>query len=43
MFPTGRARAQDLDYPEPELSVPDSSVKSFVAAAGMTSPAPPTT
>ena len=34
MFPTGRAWAQDLDYPEPELgSVPDATVESFAGVA----------
>jgi arsenite methyltransferase len=34
IFPTGRAWAQDLDYPEPELSrVPDGSVASFAGVA----------
>jgi arsenite methyltransferase len=34
IFPTGRAWAQDLGYPEPELSrVPDSSVASFAGVA----------
>jgi len=34
IFPTGRAWAQRLDYPEPELSrVPDASVESFAGVA----------
>jgi arsenite methyltransferase len=34
IFPTGRAWARDLGYPEPELSrVPDSSVASFAGVA----------
>jgi arsenite methyltransferase len=34
IFPTGRAWAQDLGYPEPELSrVPDSTVDSFAGVA----------
>jgi SAM-dependent methyltransferase len=34
IFPTGRAWAQDLGYPEPELSrVPDASVGSFAGVA----------
>jgi arsenite methyltransferase len=34
IFPTGRAWAQDLGYPEPELSrVPDGSVESFAGVA----------
>jgi arsenite methyltransferase len=34
IFPTGRAWAQQLDYPEPELSrVPDASVESFAGVA----------
>jgi arsenite methyltransferase len=34
IFPTGRSWAQDLGYPEPELSrVPDASVKSFAGVA----------
>jgi SAM-dependent methyltransferase len=34
IFPTGRAWAQDLGYPEPELSrVPDETVKSFAGVA----------
>jgi arsenite methyltransferase len=34
IFPTGRAWAQDLGYPEPELSrVPDASVESFAGVA----------
>ncbi|MEN3280226.1 MAG: arsenite methyltransferase [Solirubrobacteraceae bacterium] len=34
MFPTGRAWAQELGYPEPELSrVPDASVDSFAGVA----------
>jgi SAM-dependent methyltransferase len=34
LFPTGRPWAQDLDYPEPELSrVPDASVESFAGVA----------
>jgi arsenite methyltransferase len=34
IFPTGRAWAQDLGYPEPELSrVPDGSVASFAGVA----------
>ena len=34
IFPTGRAWAQELGYPEPELSrVPDASVKSFAGVA----------
>jgi arsenite methyltransferase len=34
VFPTGRAWAEDLDYPQPELSrVPDASVKSFAGVA----------
>jgi SAM-dependent methyltransferase len=34
MFPTGRAWAQELGYPEPELSrVPDASVESFAGVA----------
>jgi SAM-dependent methyltransferase len=34
IFPTGRAWAQELDYPEPELSrVPDGSVDSFAGVA----------
>jgi arsenite methyltransferase len=34
IFPTGRAWAEDLGYPEPELSrVPDSSVASFAGVA----------
>ena len=34
IFPTGRAWAQDLDYPEPELSrVPGGSVESFAGVA----------
>ncbi|HLJ03400.1 MAG TPA: methyltransferase domain-containing protein [Solirubrobacteraceae bacterium] len=34
IFPTGRRWAQELDYPEPELSrVPDASVESFAGVA----------
>jgi SAM-dependent methyltransferase len=34
LFPTGRPWAQELDYPEPELSrVPDASVESFAGVA----------
>src|SRR3954469_12940406 len=34
IFPTGRAWAQDLGYPEPELSrVPEASVASFAGVA----------
>src|ERR671932_2524681 len=34
IFPTGRAWAEELDYPEPELSrVPDASVESFAGVA----------
>jgi arsenite methyltransferase len=34
IFPTGRAWAQELDYPEPELSrVPDATVDSFAGVA----------
>ena len=34
IFPTGRAWAEDLDYPQPELSkVPDESVESFAGVA----------
>jgi arsenite methyltransferase len=34
VFPTGRAWAQDLGYPEPELSrVPDASAESFAGVA----------
>jgi arsenite methyltransferase len=34
IFPTGRAWAQDLGYPEPELErVPDASVESFAGVA----------
>ena len=34
IFPTGRSWAQDLGYPEPELSrVPDGSVRSFAGVA----------
>ena len=34
IFPTGRAWAEDLDYPQPELSnVPDPSVESFAGVA----------
>jgi len=34
IFPTGRAWAQQLDYPEPELSrIPDRSVESFAGVA----------
>jgi arsenite methyltransferase len=34
IFPTGRAWARDLGYPEPELSrVPDASVESFAGVA----------
>ena len=34
IFPTGRAWAEDLDYPQPELSnVPDASVESFAGVA----------
>lgn len=34
LFPTGRAWAQDLGYPEPELSrVPDETVESFAGVA----------
>jgi arsenite methyltransferase len=34
IFPTGRAWAEDLDYPQPELSrVPDASVRSFAGVA----------
>lgn len=34
IFPTGRAWAQELDYPEPELSrIPDGSVESFAGVA----------
>jgi arsenite methyltransferase len=34
IFPTGRAWAQDLGYPEPELSrVPEASVESFAGVA----------
>jgi arsenite methyltransferase len=34
IFPTGRAWAQDLGYPEPELSrVPDGTVESFAGVA----------
>lgn len=34
IFPTGRAWAQELDYPEPELSrVPDATAESFAGVA----------
>ena len=34
IFPTGRAWAEELDYPEPELSrVPDGTVESFAGVA----------
>src|SRR3954447_5797986 len=34
IFPTGRAWAHELDYPEPELSrVPDATVESFAGVA----------
>lgn len=34
IFPTGRAWAQDLGYPEPELSrIPDATVESFAGVA----------
>jgi SAM-dependent methyltransferase len=34
IFPTGRAWAEELDYPEPELSrVPEASVESFAGVA----------
>jgi SAM-dependent methyltransferase len=34
IFPTGRSWAQQIDYPEPELSrVPDASVESFAGVA----------
>src|SRR5919202_2952076 len=34
IFPTGRAWAQELDYPEPELSrVPEATVESFAGVA----------
>jgi SAM-dependent methyltransferase len=34
IFPTGRAWAEDLDYPQPELSrVPDACVESFAGVA----------
>jgi arsenite methyltransferase len=34
IFPTGRAWAQDLDYPEPELSrIPEATVASFAGVA----------
>jgi arsenite methyltransferase len=34
IFPTGRAWAQELGYPEPELSrVPDATVDSFAGVA----------
>src|SRR5438874_13288141 len=34
IFPTGRAWAQDLGYPEPELArVPDETVESFAGVA----------
>ena len=34
IFPTGRAWAEDLGYPQPELSrVPDASVESFAGVA----------
>jgi SAM-dependent methyltransferase len=34
IFPTGRAWARELDYPEPELSrVPEASVRSFAGVA----------
>src|ERR671918_374754 len=34
IFPTGRAWAQELGYPEPELSrIPDASVGSFAGVA----------
>ena len=34
IFPTGRAWARELDYPEPELShVPDATVESFAGVA----------
>src|SRR6516162_9573050 len=34
IFPTGRAWAQELGYPEPELSrIPDASVESFAGVA----------
>jgi arsenite methyltransferase len=34
IFPTGRAWAEDLDYPQPELShVPDATVESFAGVA----------
>ena len=34
IFPTGRAWAQELDYPEPELSrIPDATVESFAGVA----------
>src|SRR5213596_3204 len=34
IFPTGRSWAQDLGYPEPELTrVPDASVESFAGVA----------
>jgi hypothetical protein len=33
IFPTGRAWAQELDYPEPELArVPDATVDSFAGS-----------
>src|SRR4051812_3485313 len=36
IFPTGRAWAQDLAYPEPELSrVPDATVESFAGVANL--------
>ena len=34
IFPTGRAWAEELDYPRPELShVPDATVESFAGVA----------
>ena len=34
IFPTGRAWAHELDYPEPELTrVPDATVESFAGVA----------
>src|SRR5687768_12387973 len=33
IFPTGRAWAEDLDYPEELAAVPDSAVESFAGVA----------
>ncbi len=39
IFPTGRAWAQELGYPEPELArIPDATVESFAGAEGAAPP-----